>query len=164
MKRKAFLTLGFLATLVIATGPALAANDKQFITNAIKGDISEVTLGNLAAQKGATAGVRSFGQTLVVDHDKAKQQAIAVAKELGVTPPTTMMPEAKTEYDKLSGMKGAAFDKEFVSFMVQDHQKDIADFQDQVKTGDKATAALAKKQLPVLEKHLKIAESLEAKL
>eukprot|EP01035_Chromulina_nebulosa_P014559 gene14559-19263_t len=53
-------------------GPALAQNDKAFLRDAIKGDNSEIALGKLAADKGASEGVKSFGMTLATDHAKAK--------------------------------------------------------------------------------------------
>ena len=60
------------------------------IEDAIKGDNSEVTLGNLAATKGDSAKVKSFGETLAKDHAKAKMDAVKVAKQLGVTPPDSL--------------------------------------------------------------------------
>ncbi|HVX82799.1 MAG TPA: DUF4142 domain-containing protein, partial [Devosiaceae bacterium] len=78
-------------------------------------------------------------------------------------PPSGPTDEAQAEMSKLSAMTGASFDDEFVNYMVQDHQKDISEFEDQAKTGSKGTAALAKATLPTLEKHLKIAQSLVGK-
>jgi putative membrane protein len=45
--------------------------------------------------------------------------------------------------------------------MIHDHQKDISDFEKQARSGDRQTAALARAQLPVLRKHLRIAQSLK---
>jgi putative membrane protein len=44
--------------------------------------------------------------------------------------------------------------------MVEDHRKDVAEFKHQADHGNRQTAALAKKTLPVLQKHLKMAEAL----
>jgi putative membrane protein len=156
--------LGGLIAAVLFVSPALAASDQQFISDAIKGDNSEIMLGKLAVQKASSTGVKRFGQTLVTDHSKAKTQAGAVAKRLGITPPDGPMDQAQAEYNKLSAMSGTAFDNEFVNYMVQDHQKDIGEFEDQAKSGDRTTAALAKRQLPTLEKHLKMATSLVGKV
>ena len=49
------------------------------ILTAIKGDSSEVTIGQLAITKGASDPVKAFGQTLIDDHSKAKAEASAVA-------------------------------------------------------------------------------------
>lgn len=142
--------------IALADGPKSA---QEFLTNAMKGDNSEIKLGQLAADKGQSAGTKSFGQTLVKDHTKAKQQVAAVDRSMGVSPTEDMMPEAQTEYTKLQSMSGTAFDREFASYMVNDHKKDISDFEAQAKATDQ-TGPLAEKQLPTLRKHLKLAQSL----
>ena len=150
-----------VAILVLSATNAFAAkNPTEFITDAIQGDNSEIMLGQMAEEKGGSQQVKDFGKTLVADHSTAKAEASTVAKALGVTPPDTPMAEAKDEQKKLSTMSGEGFDQEFASYMVTDHKKDIQAFQDQVKGNDGQTSALASKQLPVLQKHLKMAQTI----
>jgi len=48
--------------------------------------------------------------------------------------------------------------------MIQDHTNDISDFQGELKSGDPAEVrALAKRTLPILQKHLVTAQSLQAR-
>lgn len=68
--------------------------------------------------------------------------------------------EAKANLEKLKALHGAAFDKQFKAMMVEDHQKDIAKYEQQAKSQDAQTAALAQKTLPVLRKHLDAAKAL----
>ncbi|TPK88213.1 DUF4142 domain-containing protein [Mesorhizobium sp. B2-4-13] len=154
-----FAVVAFAAGITAST-QALAKSDSDFLTDAIKGDNSEVALGTLATQKGDSKGVKAFGQTLVKDHGKAKKQALAVGKKMGVADTDDLTDEATAEMTKLNGLSGTAFDQEFATYMVSDHQKDIAEFQDEAKTGSSKVAKLAKKTLPTLEKHLKMARSL----
>jgi putative membrane protein len=130
---------------------------------AIQGDIAEVQAGQLAEKDGASAGVREFGQTLAKDHTKAKAQAVAVAKELKIEPPTKPTAEAQAEHEKLAAMSGAAFDKAFVEAMIDGHKKTIDAFEKEAQARDGKASALAKEQLPVLKKHLGIAQSLQKK-
>lgn len=161
MTRTRILAAGaFALTCAIATS-AMAKSDKEFITDAIKGDNSEIALGQLAVQKGGSDAVKTFGKTLVDDHGKAKDDAMAVAKKLSVEAPDGITDEAQAESTKLQAMSGADFDREFKTYMISDHQKDIADFQDEAKSKGKA-AKLAEKALPTLQKHLEIAQSLPA--
>ena len=153
--------LVFAATACIGiSSAAVAASNTMFLKNALMGDNSEIQLGQMAQKSGATEGVRTFGQTLSTDHAKAKTNALPVAKAHGVAATMAVKPEAQTEMDKLSKLSGATFDHEFVSYMVMDHKKDIADFEKQARTGDRSTAALAKKTLPDLKKHLAMAQKL----
>src|SRR5438270_729763 len=90
----------FVAVCLTSTA-ALAGPPRQFLDDAIKGDNSEMTLGRLIASRGSSAQVKSFGNTLYRDHSLAKGQAVAVARQMGVRPPTEMMPEARVEQRKL---------------------------------------------------------------
>lgn len=149
----------FTAALV-ASGAAFASPPAKFINDSIQGDNSEMRLGALIAQRGSSPAVRSFGNTLVRDHTKARASAAMVAHQMSAPVPTSMMPEARAEYAKLQHLRGAAFDAEAKRYMIHDHQKDISDNEEQAKSGDKRTAALAQSSLPTLRKHLQLAQAL----
>ena len=162
MKPIVLIAAAATASMAAAFCPAnaYAASNSTFIKRAIRGDNSEIRLGALAEHKGDSAGVRRFCKTLVTEHTRARREADAVAKKLHVTPPTRATTVARAEYKKLSGMKGAAFDREFTSYMVTDHKNDIRDFKKQEKAGHSPTASFARKSLPMLRKHLRIAQRL----
>jgi putative membrane protein len=157
--RRIFGMVACAAVTAIAA-PALA-NTSDFMTKAIKGDNSESRLGALAVRSGHSAQVRRFGAMLVRDHDKARRQAVPVAARYGVPVPTAMADEAQAEYAKLKRMRGAAFDREFGRYMVDDHRKDIADFEKEVASRDPADVrALARQTLPALRRHLAVARAI----
>ena len=161
MTRRYLSSTAMVAIFVLSTTNAFAAkNPTEFITDAIQGDNSEIMLGQMAEEKGASQQVKDFGKMLVTDHSTAKAEASTVAKALGVTPPDTPTTEAKDEQKKLSTMSGDGFDQEFASYMVTDHKKDIQKFYDQAKGDEGQTSALASKQLPVLQRHLKMAQAI----
>jgi putative membrane protein len=151
--------LVFAAALLSSTG-VYAASASHFLSDAIKGDNSETRLGQLIASRGHSPAVRRFGNTLVADHSKARVEASSLAKRMGVPVPIAMMPEAQAERSKLQRLHGQAFDREVRRYMIEDHRKDISEFTDQARHGDRRTAALASAQLPVLKKHLRLAEEL----
>jgi len=141
-----------------------AANDhaSQFLTEAMKGDNSEVRVGKLAQDKGSSQGVKDFGKMLADDHGKHKDQVAQVAMALNVPATDETKAEADAVYGKLQGLSGAEFDKEFVSAMIDDHKKDIDAYQQEAGSGDAAQVTdLAKQTLPTLKKHLQTAQSLQ---
>jgi putative membrane protein len=144
----------------LAPAAAQAAPARQFITDAIKGDNSEMALGQIAARRGSAPGVRAFGARLRSDHGNARVEAAAVARAMHAPVPTAIMPEAARERARLQRLSGRAFDREFVRYMVGDHRDDIGKFEEQARSGDHGTAELARAQLPTLREHLRIAESL----
>lgn len=141
---------------------AAGAIDNAFLTDAIKADTGEIQLGDLAQAKGTSKGLKDFGQTLVTDHGKAKDQASTLAEQADMPIPGEPKDEQKTELQKLQGLSGAAFDKEFLRFAIEAHKKDIAKFQEEAN-GTGPAADLAKQQLPTLQKHLDIAQGLQGK-
>jgi putative membrane protein len=152
-----------LAVAVFATAAPAIAQDKstqQFLTKAIEGNLAEVQMGELAQKNGENAEVKSFGQMLQQDHSAANQKAMDAAKKLGVNAPSAPNAKQKADYDKMAKLQGAAFDKAFAQHMVMDHKKDIAEYKKASTKGDDA-GQYAKDSLPVLEKHLQTAQSLQ---
>jgi putative membrane protein len=145
-----------LAALAVASA-AFADGRSDFVTKAMKGDNSEMMLGRFAEQRAASPKVRAYGRTLFVDHSKGKAQAVALARSMGIQPTDEPMDVAKDERQKLMGMNGQAFDREFVSYMIKDHQEDISDFRKAAESRDGRVSAFARTTLPVLHKHLDIA-------
>ncbi|WP_242140960.1 DUF4142 domain-containing protein [Sphingomonas sp. TREG-RG-20F-R18-01] len=149
-----------LAVTTITSAPAFA-DTSEFLTKAIKGDNSEMKLGSLAARQGQSARVKSFGVMLQREHAKGKDQAVPIAAKHQIVVPAEMSDEAQTEYAKLQGMHGVAFDREFGRYMTEDHQKDIRDFAEEAASKDPAEVRnLARQTLPVLRKHLRMARSI----
>jgi len=158
--KRSFLTFGAIAILL--PGLAFAAPSKEdFIKDALHGDNAEISVGKLAQQKGSTEGVRNFGKMLATDHTKAKGDVDKLAKSMNVTLEKQVTDDQQSDYDKLAKLSGKDFDKAFIDQMVDDHQKDINEFQDEAKAKNGQVSALARKQLPTLKKHLATAQSLQ---
>src|SRR5215204_2617464 len=133
---------------------------QTFITKAIEGNLAEVQMGQLAQEKGASEGVRSFGQMLQQEHSAGAQKATAVATQLGVTHPTEPNKKQKAMYASLAKLSGAAFDRKFATEMVKDHKKEVAEYQRAAKKQGDPAGAYASETLPILQKHLETAQAL----
>ncbi len=141
---------------------ALAKQDEQFIQKAAQGGMMEVKLGELASQKAASAQVKEFGAMMVKDHGKANQELKDLAGKKGVTLPAELDSKHQGMVDKFSKLSGEAFDKEYVSDMVSDHKKDVAEFEKASKSAaDADLKAWAGQTLPTLQTHLKHAQDLK---
>ena len=151
------------AAKAAAPTSALSSSDRKFVEEAARGGIAEVQLGKLAAQKGASAEVKQFGQRMVDDHSKANDKLQQIASSKGVAVPSEMDAASKREYDKLQKLSGPQFDQEYMKSMVSDHQKDVKDFQKEQKAAkDSDLKAFVTNTLPTLEEHLKLAQSDQA--
>jgi|SRR5215203_621267 putative membrane protein len=159
---KLLLTASLVAALMGSVSAASAKDQagQKFITKAIEGNLAEIQLGQLAQQKGASDGVRNFGQQLVADHSAANKSATTVAGQMGVTPPSEPDKKHKALYERMSKLSGDAFDRQFVKHMVDDHRTEIAEHQKEAKRPKSPAAGYAKETLPTLQQHLQTAQSL----
>jgi putative membrane protein len=110
--------------------------------------------------RGASPQVRSFGAMLARDHSKGLAQAQAIAARLHLRIPTTLTPEARHEQVVLRRLSGRSFDREVRRYMIDDHQKDIAKFRAQARSGDRATSGYAAATVPVMQHHLQTARAI----
>ncbi len=146
-----------------ASAPMAGDHASQFLTDAMKGDNSEVRVGQLAAEKGSTQGVKDYGKMLADDHGAHLTKVTALAQKMGVPTTSETKPEADELYNKLQGLSGADFDREFVAGMVKDHKKDIAAYQAEADSNDAPeVTGMAADTVPTLKKHLETAQSLQS--
>jgi putative membrane protein len=136
-------------------------DDSEFAVAAADGGMMEVQLGELAQTNGASADVKKFGEMMVKDHSKANEELKALAQQKNITLPMTLSDDKQKKYDDLSQKKGADFDKAYVSYMVDDHKKDISEFEEAVKDAkDAEIKSWAAGKVPTLKHHLETAQAL----
>jgi putative membrane protein len=173
--RKIFaLALGFSALLSPAFAQstanqgtksgALSNQDQKFVMDAAQGGMMEVEAGRIAAQKAASADVKAFGQRMVTDHSQANTKLMQVATDKGLTVPKELKADHRQHVDQLSRLSGAELDRMYLSHMVKDHEKDVANFEKQSKSGtDPAVRSFAAQTLPTLREHLRMVRELATK-
>lgn len=147
-----------------AVSSITTASPQSFMSDAAQGGMAEVELGKLAAQKAKDPEVKKFGQMMVDDHSKANTELKDLAKTKNITLPADLGSHQST-LDKLKGLSGADFDKEYVEEMVDDHETDVSAFEKQANSGsDPEVKAFAAKTLPTLKKHLEAIKAIQAKM
>jgi len=145
--------------------PDPLSSDKDWIFTAASGDLTEVTVGQLAMQRSASPDVKRFAQRLMDDHGAAYNDAAEVAHRLGIDPPTAPAEdEHKQLVQNLSGMNGSTFDQFFARAMVMDHRNDVHEYETAQSEQSKPVGAYAAKWLPTLREHLMMAEDVAQKL
>jgi putative membrane protein len=140
-----------------------------FVHNANEG---EIALGKLASTKATNAKVREFGQEMVKDHTQMMKDAHALMTKVNAGVDSTW-DDAKdlagAGADKLKELtdkaKGAYWDKNYIDFMVDGHQKVLGKLQDAAKaTSDTTVAAGLAKATSKVQEHLTKAQSIQAGL
>ena len=122
----------------------------------LEGGMAEVQLGQLAQQKSESNDVKQFGAKMVNDHGQMGDKWLKpVAQQMGINPPSGPSKKDKKEMEKLQGMSGQDFDREYITMMVKDHQKDLSEFRKEASSGKSpAVKDAASQGAPIIEEHL----------
>ncbi len=141
---------------------SLSQFDKQFMVEAAQGGMAEVAFGKIATQKASSNVVKEYARRMVVEHTTANNELKALAKQKGVTLPTTIGEDNEELKQKLSKLSGAKFDKEYMKEAgVESHGDQAELFERQVARGqDPDVKSFAARTLPVVQKHLQHAQAI----
>jgi putative membrane protein len=137
-------------------------DDSKFAVAAADGGLMEVKLGELAQTNGSAKSVKDFGKDMVKDHGKANEELKTLAQQKNITLPMALSDDKQKEYDDLAKKKGADFDKAYASFMVEDHEMDIKEFDKAAKDcKDAEIKSWAAQKIPTLQHHLEMAKAMK---
>jgi putative membrane protein len=163
------LTLALGACLVLAplatAFAAESAQDTSFVHQAAIGGMAEVQAGHLAETQAMAPAVKQFGQTMVAQHTANNQQLATLAKSKGLSVPMDLDAAHKADAMALKNTAGTSFDAAYITNQVTGHKAMAQVMETEIQKGsDPGLKAFAKKTLPVVEGHLKMAEALQAKV
>jgi putative membrane protein len=151
--------LALLAAAGIAYAASLSKVDKQFMVMAAKTDMIEANEGQLAENQAARKDVKDFAKTLVQDHTESYQHLTKLAAKTGVSIPKGIDGTKDRTIQQLTHLKGDRFERQFTRDEIAAHRRAIATFKNEAAHGqDTEVKAYAAKMIPVLEKHLHLAE------
>ena len=140
-------------TTPTATRSSLSAKDKMFMKKAAKGGMMEVAMGKVAEQNAQSDDVKSFGKRMVTDHSKANDELRSIASKKGVQLPT------KEHSGKWTS------DKAYMDMMVEDHEKDLAEFKEEASNGsDPDVKKFADDTAKMVQEHLDLAYPRQAEI
>jgi putative membrane protein len=144
---------------------SLNQTDRLFIRQAALGGTAEVELAGLAQRAGQSDAVKSFAERMAQDHGKANERLAALAKEAGIAAPQGLDPEHQAMLDRLGKLSGAKLDRAYIQGQVQDHQKTAHLLEWEIGSGQNPELKrFASETLPVVLKHLRMAQDIAAKL
>ena len=161
--RKFSIALAAAGLIGFAAGAASAAQlsqqDQDFVKQAAQGGLEEIQSGQMAEQKGASQAIKQLGQTLVTDHTMMNEQLKQIAQQQGFTLPQSLPQDDRQEMQQLRNLSGQQFDRQFADEQIEDHQKMIQVLQKEAQTTqDPALREFAQSGIPVMQKHLQMAQ------
>jgi len=138
----------------------VAPKTTDFVTEAAQSDMFEIQSSQLAASK-TQGDVQTFANQMVTDHTKTTNELKGMAPSANAPLPTAMDSSQQRMLDKLKGLNGDDFRKQYVSDQVSAHKTAVSLFQRYGKGGDaEKLKAWATQTLPTLQHHLDMANGL----
>jgi putative membrane protein len=163
MQIQTLLSSACCLALLVSAGPAGGASlgnaDKEFVITAAKNDMTEAHEGQMAESHANRGNLKIFAKTLIQDHSKSYQHLSELAAKTGVIIPKGIDAAKDPTIMQLVHLKGEKFDRSFITDEIAAHRHAIAIFKREAKLGQDADVkAYATKMIPVLKKHLRLAE------
>jgi putative membrane protein len=148
---------------------------REFVTRMSVAGLAEVELGKLASERTMDADVKAFAQMMVRDHSRANDELSKIASQLNIQVPTELDPMHRELAERLSKVKGAEFDREYMAAMVKGHE-DVAGLLRSFTSsdrpigtsgrarGEQSLMEWAMKMMPTVERHLERARQIQQRL
>jgi putative membrane protein len=134
-------------------------SDQQFVTQASAAGLAEVNMARLALEQSNNADVKKLAQHIIDDHTKANTALNSLADKHRLLPAQGMDAQHQQLMQRLSQLRGEAFDRAFLDAMVKDHKDAVSLFERESKDGqDKDLKKFASDTLSTLKDHLSTVE------
>lgn len=135
------------------------SNDLPFLREAAGVNLMEIRLGQLAQSKASNAAVKQFGQRMVNDHTRIEQDLSSMASANGIALNPTLTSDQNDKINNLQNISASQFDQAYMTLMIQGHQTDVAQFDNESRNADSPQVRdFAARSLPVLQQHLTLAQ------
>ncbi len=165
MRLPGLLSMAAVMTFATAGNAAALPSPGNFLSEAIRDGRAEIELCNMALEKSQRPEVKEFARHMIQEQSDLNSKMEALAKRKGVPLPQGVSMTQKGRYELLSQTPQARFDKAFMDQNVSDHKVDVSNFSEAANEAtDADIKGLAQETLPTLEKHLRIAEDLDARV
>ena len=162
----ALATPAFAETVGEKTGVnstmGIAPITADFVREAAISDLFEIQESKLAVER-ATGPTKQFAEKMIRDHMKTTSELKPMAMSAKIDVPTALDSSHQKMVDKLAGLNGADFAKEYHSDQDSNHKDAVSLFMRYSTGGEnQEMKAWAGKTLPVIQDHMNMAKGLDS--
>lgn len=134
---------------------SLSRQDTAWLVQAHQTNLAEIKAGTLAVQRAHAHSLRQAAQTLVADHRMLDSKLKSLAGQLSVDLPASPSVKQQSILKLVESQQDMAFDTEWAHQEIDGHIAAIQKTKREIHIGKShQVRQLAKRALPVLEKHL----------
>ena len=138
-----------------------ALRDRQFLRDASTSSAWKILLGGIALRQAASADIKNFSTMMIMDQGQIDGDLKMLAQRKGVTLPEDTDPVRRNTIAFLAQEYGAAFDRSYISLMMDVHQHDAALYREETEKGlDADIRAFAGRFVKRLEDYVAMAKKI----
>lgn len=104
----------------------------SFLRNIAEQQLFDVSVGELAAQRARDRRIKELATLVAEDHKTVSRQLEQLAYREGVTLSPELRPDDQRMLEHLSQLYGDAFDREYVKYLLQNHEKAVKALEQEV--------------------------------
>jgi putative membrane protein len=132
----------------------ISSTDRQFLQEASLSSVWKVDLGKIALRQAASKDIQDFSSQMIKDQGKIGLDLKALTQRKGIILSGDVDVVRRNTSAFLSQEYGAAFDRNYISLMMDEHQRDIALYREETEKGkDVDIRAFARRIVGKLEEY-----------
>ena len=148
-----------------ASSGKVSSSEEKMIKQLAEANMAEINAGKLAQDKAQSDEVKSFAKKMVDDHTKALDDLKQLAQSKGVTLPTEPNKQQMAMEQKLQGLSGDKFDKQYMKQAGDRAHKQTHELLEKAaKAEDTDLKNYASKTMTAVEGHQQMAKETERSL
>jgi putative membrane protein len=143
----------------------LNANDEALLQRASLGNHDEIAEAQIALTQAFDDSVKAYAQRMINDHTTAQASLDSLASAVHYPIPESGDSEHTLTMQHMQALTGHSFDTAYMNLQVTDHRAIIPVFESEIRSGSNVQIeTYAAQNLPVLQQHLQMADSILAHL
>ena len=155
----------FIGTMTLCLVPSDTAaqkdDDLTFLKEASRNSAWKMAMGEVAIKQAAGTSIREYGRKMMTDHERIHRELKALADKKGAALPAGFDKPRENTLQFLSKEYGAAFDRSYMSLVMDDNQEDAALYRAEANNGkDADIKAFATALLKQMEEYVRGAENI----
>jgi predicted outer membrane protein len=137
-----------------------SSQDATFLKVTQQYNLAEQAFGQIAQDRGQTAGISQLATTTLNEHKNAQTKVAPLAAGLGVALPSTLSSVQQAQADQLKSVASSSFDLAYAENQVGGHQQSITTTQQEISHGSNSSVvSYAKSFLSLEQSHLTDAQA-----
>ncbi|MDH4082518.1 MAG: DUF4142 domain-containing protein [Nitrospira sp.] len=138
---------------------------QAFLKKAAEMQQAQISLALLVDGRATSKRVKEFAEHMIGAHKKISREIQEMAAKKGVQLPSELRDEHKQKLKEITPLSGHAFDREYMQYILWDHQRDVQEFEESMQAvEDPDVLHWSYRTLPMLRAHVEEARWIKQSL